>query len=84
MHIFNLILIHVLFSLYEFIYHSMFRNLIHTVIIIYTQTGGSRRKVVVEEKRLVVAQNEEKFQAQVFKMTTDDDMPSYSGFDFIA
>jgi ribosomal protein L18 len=36
----------------------------------------------VEEKRLVVQQSEEKFQAQVFKMTTDDDMPSYNGFDF--
>jgi hypothetical protein len=49
-----------------------------------TQTGGSRRKVVVEEKRAVVASNEEKFQAQVFKMTTDEDMPAYSGFEFTA
>lgn len=49
-----------------------------------SKTGGSRRKVVVEEKRLVVASNEEKFQAQVFKMTTDEDMPAYSGFDFVA
>ena len=47
-----------------------------------TQTGGSRRKTVVEEKRLVVAASEEKFQAQVFKMTTDEDMPSYNAFDF--
>jgi hypothetical protein len=37
---------------------------------------------VVEEKRLVVAASEEKFQSQVFKMTTDEDMPAYSGFDF--
>jgi hypothetical protein len=44
--------------------------------------GGSRRKVVVEEKRLVVAASEEKFQAGVFKMTTDEDMPAYTGFDF--
>lgn len=49
-----------------------------------SKTGGSRRKVVVEEKRAVVASNEEKFQAQVFKMTTDEDMPAYSGFDFTA
>lgn len=48
-----------------------------------SKTGGSRRKTVVEEKRLVVAASEEKFQAQVFSMTTDDDMPEYSGFDFI-
>ena len=46
-------------------------------------TGGSRRKQVVEEKRLVVAKNEENFQADVFKVTTDDDMPAYSGFDFV-
>jgi len=48
-----------------------------------SKTGGSRRKVVVEEKRAVVATNEEKFQAQVFKFTTDEDMPAYSGFDFV-
>jgi hypothetical protein len=30
---------------------------------------------VVEEKRTVVALSEEKFQSQVFKFTTDDDMP---------
>lgn len=46
-------------------------------------TGGSRRKQVVEEKRLVVSKNEDAFQAEVFKVTTDDDMPAYSGFDFI-
>jgi len=49
-----------------------------------SKTGGSRRKVVVEEKRQVVATNEEKFQAQVFKLTTDEDMPAYSGFEFTA
>jgi hypothetical protein len=48
-----------------------------------SKTGGSRRKTVVEEKRLVVAASEERFQAQVFSMTTDDDMPEYNGFDFI-
>jgi hypothetical protein len=37
----------------------------------------------VEEKRLVVAKSEETFQADVYKVTTDDDMPAYSGFDFI-
>ena len=46
-------------------------------------TGGSRRKQVVEEKRLVVAKSEETFQADVYKVTTDDDMPAYSGFDFV-
>ena len=46
-------------------------------------TGGNRRKQVVEEKRLVVAKSEETFQAEVYKVTTDDDMPAYSGFDFI-
>ena len=51
---------------------------------IYLQTGGSRKEVVIEEKRAVVASNEEKFQAQVFKMTTDEDMPAYSGFEFTA
>ena len=49
-----------------------------------SKTGGSRRKVVVEEKRAVVAGSEEKFQAQVFKHTTDDDMPAYTGFEFTA
>lgn len=48
-----------------------------------SKTGGSRRETVVEAKRNVVATNEEKFQAKVFKMTTDDDMPAYSGFDFL-
>ena len=48
------------------------------------QAGGSRKEVVIEEKRAVVASNEEKFQAQVFKMTTDEDMPAYSGFEFTA
>ena len=38
--------------------------------------------MVIEEKRAVVASNEEKFQAQVYKMTTDEDMPEYNGFDF--
>ena len=52
--------------------------------MIYLQTGGSRKEVVIEEKRAVVASNEEKFQAQVFKMTTDEDMPAYSGFEFTA
>jgi hypothetical protein len=46
------------------------------------QAGGSRKDVVIEEKRAVVAKNEETFQALVFKMTTDDDMPAYSGFDW--
>ena len=46
------------------------------------QAGGSRKDVVIEEKRAVVASNEEKFQAQVYKMTTDEDMPEYNGFDF--
>ena len=48
-----------------------------------SKLGGSRRKVVVEEKRQVVALSEEKFQASVFSFTTDDDMPAYSGFDFV-
>jgi ribosomal protein L18 len=47
-----------------------------------SKTGGSRRQSVVEAKRLVVASSEEKFQAQVYKMTTDEDMPAYTGFDF--
>merc|ERR1719498_338407 len=47
-----------------------------------TTTGGARKKVVVEQKRQVVSSNEDNFQAGVFKMTTDDDMPAYSGFDF--
>jgi hypothetical protein len=46
------------------------------------QAGGSRKDVVIEEKRAVVAKNEETFQAMVFKMTTDDDMPAYSGFEW--
>jgi hypothetical protein len=48
-----------------------------------SKTGNSRRKTVVEQKRALVAQSENKFQEDVFKMTTDDDMPAYSGFDFI-
>lgn len=46
------------------------------------QAGGSRKDIVIEEKRAVVAKNEENFQAMVFKMTTDDDMPAYSGFEW--
>ena len=48
-----------------------------------SKVGGSRRKMVVEQKRLQVAEKENSFQTGVFKMTTDDDMPAYSGFDFI-
>jgi hypothetical protein len=40
--------------------------------------------VVVELKRGIVAASEAKFQANLFQLTTDDDMPAYSGFDFIA
>eukprot|EP01036_Dinobryon_divergens_P023661 gene23661-32033_t len=48
------------------------------------QTKGldSRKTIVIEQKRGIVAKSEEKFQSQVFKMTTDEDMPAYSGFDF--
>lgn len=42
----------------------------------------SRKTIVIEQKRGIVAKSEEKFQSQVFKMTTDEDMPAYSGFDF--
>jgi hypothetical protein len=48
----------------------------------FNQAGGSRKDVVIEEKRAVVAKNEDNFQALVFKMTTDDDMPAYSGFEW--
>ena len=48
------------------------------------QTGDSRKKVVVEMKRGIVAASEARFQAQVFQLTTDDDMPAYSGFEFAA
>lgn len=47
-----------------------------------SKLGPSRRKVVIDEKRAVVAGNEEKFVAQLFKFTTEEDMPAYSGFDF--
>ena len=47
-----------------------------------SKLGGTRRTVVVEAKRAVVAASEERFQAQVFKMTTDDDMPTYTAFDW--
>ena len=49
-----------------------------------SQTGGTRRKAVIEEKRLIVAASEEKFNAQVFSMTTDEDMPAYTAFDMTA
>ena len=45
------------------------------------QTGDSRKKLVVEAKRAIVAASEERFQAEVFQMTTEDDMPEYSDFD---
>jgi len=48
-----------------------------------SKTGGSRRKTVVEQKRGMVASAENKFQEGVYKMTTDDDMPAYAGFDFV-
>lgn len=47
-----------------------------------SQGGPSRRKVVIEEKRAVVAASEERFVAGLFKFTTDEDMPSYTAFDF--
>lgn len=50
--------------------------------ISFIKGGDSRRKVVVEAKRAIVAASEEKFQAQVFQMTGDEDMPEYSAFDF--
>ena len=48
-----------------------------------SKAGGSRRKLVVEQKRGMVAASENKFQEGVYGLTTDDDMPAYSGFDFI-
>jgi len=50
------------------------------------QTKGldSRKNIVIEQKRNVVAKSEEKFQAEVYKLTTDDDMPAYTGFEFSA
>ena len=50
----------------------------------YIQVGGSRKTVVIEQKRGIVAAAEEKFQSEVFKFTTDEDMPPYSGFDWSA
>lgn len=35
-------------------------------------------------KRGIVAASEARFQSQVFQLTTDDDMPAYSGFEFAA
>ena len=66
--------------------HSRFAYFASQVYISFSrgQTGESRKKVVVEFKRGIVAANEAKFQAELFKLTTDDDMPAYSGFDFIA
>ena len=46
------------------------------------QVGGTRKTVVIEQKRGIVAAAEDQFQAEVFKMTTDEDMPAYSGFDW--
>jgi hypothetical protein len=37
---------------------------------------------VVEEKRAVVAASEDRFVANLFKFTTDDDMPEYTAFSF--
>ena len=39
--------------------------------------------MVVEQKRQVVSKSEDAFQAGIYGLTTDDDMPAYSGFDFI-
>jgi hypothetical protein len=39
--------------------------------------------MVVEIKRGIVAASETKFINEVFKYTTDDDMPPYTGFDFL-
>lgn len=50
--------------------------------ISYKQGLDSRKTIVIEQKRGIVAKSEEKFQSQVFKMTTDEDMPAYSGFEF--
>lgn len=56
--------------------------IVFTYLHVSVHQGGSRRSVVVEEKRAIVAASEEKFQAQVYKFTTDEDMPAYSGFEF--
>lgn len=57
---------------------------LYAIVVFCFQTGDSRKKVVVEMKRGIVAANEAKFQSQVFQLTTDDDMPAYSGFEFAA
>jgi hypothetical protein len=69
------------FALVDERYDDELTNLYISLFDIF-QAGGSRKDVVIEEKRAVVAKNEETFQAMVFKMTTDDDMPAYSGFEW--
>ena len=71
------------YSLFFLICFSKWADLLDALLIIW-QTGESRKKVVVELKRNIVAAKEAKFQAEVFQFTTDDDMPPYTGFDFVA
>lgn len=48
------------------------------------QAGTEDRKVsVLEAKRGVIARAEEEFTAQMFQLTTDEDMPTYTAFDFV-
>jgi len=67
-------------------YDSMFDLALKRCNRIYQILQGleSRKNIVIEQKRNVVAKSEEKFQAEVYKLTTDDDMPAYSGFEFSA
>lgn len=58
---------------------EIFRCFLSIYLIPYFKNSW---QVVVEQKRGVVAASEDTFQAKVFKMTTDEDMPAYSGFDF--
>ena len=43
----------------------------------------TQRQAVREMKRQIVATNNDKFQQDVFTMTTDDDYPPYTEFEFL-
>eukprot|EP01031_Cornospumella_fuschlensis_P039852 gene39852-48526_t len=46
----------------------------------FRKTGLSTKKLVREMKRGMIADMEEKFVSQLFTLTTEEDMPAYTGF----
>ena len=62
--------------------HRFFFCFVLLIFHHFRKGGESRKNVVTIQKRQIVADAEDKFQSAVFQLTTDDDMPEYTQFDF--